>query len=258
MALLRDGKQELLILGCTAPLNMILLEKLGEGVEGAVYHVCDTTNVVRCNLVLKVEGILEEGDEENDEEEVDGQVVRKTEAEHTKSSFIAYVAGLLGIGPRIERYGRCSPVAKDKFYTVMQNLSGPTLANRFPYSAKDVNDALNLNLNLLKAGYAQRDGHLDNYMFDGKRLYLIDYGAAISRPSYIDTIGEEEWWRTTQLGIATESLLRYGMEAPTDEWPEKKKVSKKYRPQVKLLFAAIDKWWETFGATLLTTQGKEA
>ncbi|CAH6418667.1 Hypothetical protein POVN_LOCUS386 [uncultured virus] len=92
----------------------------------------------------------------------------------------AELAARIGVGPTI--YG--SAICPDKngarkYYTVMQRLAGPTLAEAKGVKIADLIAAVTLYYRLLtEAGVEQHDFHTGNVMFDGNRLYIIDYGMA--------------------------------------------------------------------------------
>lgn len=107
-------------------------------------------------------------------------------------SYNAQIASKLGVGPVVYRFTNCmsKKTGETDEYIIFQKLSGPTLAEDYPYNPLYIKQGLDLYYKLLtEANMVQNDLHAGNLMFDGpeRRLYLIDYGVAQIIPKKFTT-----------------------------------------------------------------------
>ncbi len=135
----------------------VLKDELGTGNMGIVFELCMPTGG-QCDRVLKTTTYTSGAQ---------------------KESELQSRASDLGIGPYVYKYGICKTVDGDIAYIVSQRLSGGTMADKYPYEPTTIKQALDLYYALLtKAHITQNDLKPTNLMWEGDRLYLIDYGIA--------------------------------------------------------------------------------
>lgn len=145
----------------------VIGKELGRGVTGVVYTLTPGSDSKE-QRVLKVSPIL-----------------KSEKASPPEDITYASAAGRLGFGPLVYDSFICPVQDRAEYsailYIVSQRLSGPTLFEMKPRDPKYLKEGLTLYYNLLaNTGIAQSDFHPGNLMFEGDKLYLIDYAESKS------------------------------------------------------------------------------
>ncbi|CAH6418692.1 Hypothetical protein POVN_LOCUS411 [uncultured virus] len=132
--------------------------EIGSGEYGTVYSLSSSTEEKRALKTIRVTG---------------GKKVVENEIK------IARLAGELGVGPKIYDATFCQGEGVTTAYIVMQRLSGPQLTQVYPYTADQLMAAMDLYYAFYQqTGYLQNDLTSRNVVYDGDRLYILDYGRA--------------------------------------------------------------------------------
>lgn len=164
------------LLGDAIPTRLI-----GSGTQGEVYELFTSgEHLFTKNRILKRTGY--------NEEYTRSLVFRKRGSgviDEVNEVTLGIIAGQLGIGPIVHSAKICpdAKTGEDKVFLITDQLSGPSLKEKYPPTAEDLTSALNLIDVLYKYGIDHGDLTSSNIMYDGDQLYLIDYGAA--RPVHL-------------------------------------------------------------------------